>query len=800
MAESSKLWYDKPARSWNEALPLGNGRLGCMIHGRTGTELICLNEDSVWYGGPQDRVPKDALDKLPKLRELVRNGQHAEAEKLVGRAFGASSGGQRHYEPLGSVKIELGHDLDRVTDYRRELDLDTAVHTTEYTYEGSRIRTEALASASDQIIALRFQSNSKMEFVVRLTRESEVDTEDLEYLDAIETTNDRIIMLATPGGHQSIRACCTLGVSTDEKGTVEAQGGSLIVNAKEALVVIAARTTFRHEDFEAQAIKDVSAALEHGADKIWHNHIQHYQSQYHRMKLQLGPSSAHDASPTDHRISHSMAPALVALYTNYSRYLLLSSSSSHHRSDQSLDLPANLQGIWNPSFHAASGSRFILNINLQMSYWGCLPLSLAPCMDPLFSLLHRLALPENGGKVANQMYGARGWCCHTSTDLWAACSPSNHSKPEAIWPLGGAWLSSFIWEHYLFTSSLATLRKNFPVLQGAVEFCLDWLVPEVLADGKDYRATNPSLSPHNTFFDNHTQQKGTFCRGSTADLTIISSLFEDYLKACKALSLKPALLREVGKTMLALPPPSICKKTGRLQEWGMDNYIDVHSGRGGFMHLVGVYPFTCIDMDASPELSRAALRSLEMRLANADEDVDGRGSDHAHLMCIFSRLRMPDKVAETFAALLKHSTLPTLHSTSPSPALSASRPSFQINGILGASAAIAECVVQSFELTGSGQRVLRILPSWPREWGDGEVKGVKCRGGWSVGFEWKDGDVFGAVEIKSVVGEENGNIGGEEGKQRSQHGDEEEKRGVVVFPDGGVVAFEGVGPHLCQAR
>ncbi|KAI4763315.1 hypothetical protein E4T52_08045 [Aureobasidium sp. EXF-3400] len=423
MAASSKLWYDEPASSWNGALPLGNGRLGCMVHGRTSTELICLNEDSVWYGGPQDRVPKAALKNLPKMRELVREGQHADAEKLAERAFRASPGSQRHYEPLGNVKIEFGHD-DGVMEYRRELDLDTGIHTTEYTYDGCKIKTEMLASTIDQVTAIRVRSSSKTKLVVRLTRESEVENDDLEYMDTLETTHNRIVMLATPGGHQSIRACCALGISTDEEGTVEDQGGSLVVSAKEALIVTAARTAFRHKDFEALAAADVSAALKRGADKIWEYHVQHYQSLYHQMRLTLGPSSPQDALPTDERISQGTTPALIALYTNYSRYLLLSSSRPSNGNDKTLDLPANLQGIWNPSFHPAGGSKFSLNINLQMNYWGCLPLSLAPCMDPLFSLLHRLALPENGGRVAKEMYGARGWCCHNSTDLWADCSPS----------------------------------------------------------------------------------------------------------------------------------------------------------------------------------------------------------------------------------------------------------------------------------------------------------------------------------------------------------------------------------------
>ncbi|KAG9635839.1 glycoside hydrolase family 95 protein, partial [Aureobasidium melanogenum] len=234
MTESSKLWYDKPASEWNQALPIGNGRLGCMVHGRTGIELLCLNEDSVWYGGRQNRVPQDALKHLPKLRELVREGHHAQAEKLVNRAFCGSPSGQRHFEPLATVKVAFGHEADKVADYRRELDLDTATHRTQYSYDGAKVNIEMLASVVDQVLCMRIQSSRELEFVVRLTRESEVEYESHEYLDSLETTSDRIVMLATPGGHQSIRACCVLGITTDQEGTVEAGGGSLVVFAKEA--------------------------------------------------------------------------------------------------------------------------------------------------------------------------------------------------------------------------------------------------------------------------------------------------------------------------------------------------------------------------------------------------------------------------------------------------------------------------------------------------------------------------------------------------------------------------------------
>ena len=310
---------------------------------------------------------------------------------------------------------------------------------------------------------------------------------------------------------------------------------------------------------------------------------------------------------------------------------------------------------------------------------------------------------------------------------------------------------------------------------------MDWLVEEKFPDGKIYRVTNPSLSPENTFID-ATGAKGVFCRGSTADLTIISSLFEDYLNACETLHLKPHLLREVGETMLSLPSPSTCPKSGRLQEWGVHNYADVEAGHRHLSHLLGVYPFTCIDISASPILSRAALRSLEIRLANGGGHTSW---SRAHLLCLFSRFRLPDKIAENFSALFGHGTLGNLFS---------SHPPFQADGNFGAAAGGVECAVQSFEITGDGRRVIRILPCWPKEFGtEGEVKGVRCRGGWNVGFKWSNGKADGKVEVRDAI--DHGEKDDEEANETK--GGKEVRKGVVMFPGGRIVDFEGCGPHFC---
>lgn len=393
-------------------------------------------------------------------------------------------------------------------------------------------------------------------------------------------------------------------------------------------------------------------------------------------------------------------------------------------------------------------------------------------MKPVFSLLHAMAAKGKGQKTAKSMYGARGWCCHNNTDIWADTDPAERWMPATLWPLGGAWLCSYIWEHYLFTLDKTTLRTNFPVLKGAVEFCVDWLVEEDF-EGKRYRVTNPSLSPENTFIDEH-GNKGVFCRGSTADMVIISSLFEDFLNACRALGLKDPLLKEVGKAMLALPPPAICPKTGRLQEWGLVNHQDAEKGHRHISHLLGVYPYTCVDMDASPHLARAALRTLEIRLAYGGGHT---GWSRAHLICMFTRLRLPSSVSEQLQKLFETSTLPNLLDA---------HPPFQIDGNFGAAAAVLEALIQSFELCKGERRLLRLLPSWPQEWGDGEVRDVKVRGGWKVSFKWKDGAVVGGVEIKDAV------------ESHSRDEKSGKRKGLVMFPNGRIVDFEGEGPHVIE--
>lgn len=416
---ASKLHYTTPASEWSQSLPIGNGRLGAVVYGRTTTELLQLNENSVWYGGQQDRTPRDAIKDLPRLRELIRSERHLEAEDLVRKAFFATPHSQRHYEPLGTFTIEFGHEEHEVSRYRRELDLETAVTSVEYEYHGIGFRRDIFASQADNVLVLQLQSSEKNRVTLRLTRVSEREYETNEFLDSVVAASDgTIIMHATPGGRGSNQVCCVVKVMCEDDGSIEVIGGCLVVDSKQATIVISAQTTFRCDDVEKIALENAARALDQ-AD-LRGRHIENYRSLYGRMELHLG--SDESDQPTDQRLLGPPNPSLIALYHNYGRYLLISCSRPGFKA-----LPATLQGIWNPSFQPAWGSKYTININTQMNYWPANLCNLSECETPLFDLLERMA--ERGKRTAEVMYECRGWCAHHNTDIWADTDPQDRWMP-----------------------------------------------------------------------------------------------------------------------------------------------------------------------------------------------------------------------------------------------------------------------------------------------------------------------------------------------------------------------------------
>ncbi|KAL3496887.1 hypothetical protein BJX62DRAFT_221796 [Aspergillus germanicus] len=678
----SELWYETPANGWDEALPVGNGRLGAMVYGRTDTELLQLNEDSVWYGGPQNRLPEDAAEHLTRLRELIRNGAHKEAEKLVRRAFFASPNSQRHYEPLGTLSLEFGHLLDDVQNYRRSLDLKEGIAHVQYECNGVQFHRQVLASHPDGVLAIRIQASQRTEFLVRVSRLSEVEYETNEFMDDLVVDDRTISMHITPGGNGSNRANCRISIRCEnEPGTIERLGKNLIVNAKDALVLIAAQSTYRHKDIDRATIADLESALTHSTEDIWKRHITDYQALYGRLELQLGPDATE--IPTDRRIQSARDPGLIALYLHYSR-------------DDGSDrvLPATLQGIWNPSFHPPWGCRYTININLQMNYWPANVGNLSECEQPLFALLERIA--EAGTETARKMYGCRGWTVHHNTDLWADTAPVDRWMPATLWPLGGAWLCIHIWEHFRFTGDKKALARMHPVLRGYD------------ASGQ-YKVTNPSLSPENTFRDGK-GEVGVLCEGSTIDIQLVLGRSDE-------------LLPSVHDTLRRLPPLRI-GSAGQLQEW-MTDHDEVEPGHRHVSHLWALYPGCDITLESTPDLAKACAVTLQRR--------QGAGGGHtgwsrAWLLNLHARLRDADECAEHLERLLAQSTLPNLLDT---------HPPFQIDGNFGGGAGILEMLVQSHEEAA---------------WQSGRLRGVRARGGFELEFSWEDGVIRGPVIVKSELG------------------------------------------------
>jgi hypothetical protein len=654
------LYYNAPAKEWSEALPIGNGRLGAMVYGRTDTELLQLNENSVWYGGLQDRTPRDALKNLPRLRTLIRANQHAEAEKLVRRAFFATPHSQRHYEPLGTLTLEFDHEEKDVKNYSRVLNLETAITSVEYDHDGIHYSRSIFASQPDNVLVIQLESSEKTEVTIRLTRVSEREYETNEFVDSIlaknVSHNGRVEMQATAGGGKPANSVsCVVQTRCEDDGVVEAIGNCLVVQSQKVTIVISAQTTFRSDDYHDTAMTDVESAL--ARRDLRERHIENYGSLFGRLRLHIStskderpgqqrtitvtdPISANDLkAPNSQPLENSKKrkqstnerlllasgppdPSLIVLYHNFGRYLLLSCSRPGLKS-----LPATLQGLWNPSFQPAWGSKYTININTQMNYWPANLCNLAECEEPLFDHLERMA--ERGKMTAKVMYGCRGWAAHHNTDIWADTDPQDRWMPATLWPLGGAWLCCHIWECYLFNGSEEFLRKMFPLLRGCVEFLVDYLIED--SSGK-YLITNPSLSPENTFLT-EAGTKGVLCEGSTIDIQIIDVIFRDFIDSASELGMSDSLLDEVKKSRERLPPMKI-GSFGQLQEWKHD-YAEYEPGHRHTSHLWGLYPGNSITPKETPNLAAACEVVLRRR---ADNGGGHTGWSRAWLINLHARL------------------------------------------------------------------------------------------------------------------------------------------------------------------
>lgn len=718
-----ELFYQQPAAVWEEALPAGNGTLGCMLFGGAAHEHLQLNEDSVWSGGPRDRINPDSAKMLPQIRRLLRAGKIPEAEELALCALSATPYSQRTYQTLGDLYLDFPElETAQVENYRRSLDLQRGLLDVRFTIGNTQYTRNAFISYPDQVLTIRLSTrgSDKLRFRSRMDRNRALDSSGHSGKDCIHFSGHN--------GEDGIAFSCMLRcIETD--GNVQAVGDFLLIeNATQATLCLSAATSFRTDDPLALCITRLAEAKKQGYENLLSRHLMDFNAHMETVRLELDNADK-DGIPTDRRLdaykNGESDPGLEALYFQYGRYLLLSSSRPG-------SLPANLQGIWNQEYYPPWDSKYTININTEMNYWPAEICGLSECHLPLFALLERMK--HSGKETAERMYGCRGFTAHHNTDIWADTAPQDQYIPASYWPMGAAWLCTHIWQHYRYTLDREFLSAQFDTLEQCILFFEDFLEK----DPQGYFVTCPSVSPENTYILPN-GASGCICIGSTMDEQILRELFSNYLKAAQILSINNEISRK-AKAILPLLRPTQIGSDGRLLEWEAE-YGEAEPGHRHISHLYALAPGNEIHPDSTPEKALAARRTLEYRLKHGGGHT---GWSRAWITLLWARLQEGNTAHENLRALLERSTFPNLMDNHPLK----NGYVFQIDGNLGATAAITEFLVQS------GADFIRLMPALPSAWKNGKAQGIALPGAAIISLEWQRNELIKA-EISAKESWEN---------------------------------------------